>query len=156
MPPDLTFRPARLGEGAALFDLTFRSVRGLAAGHYAPAQIAGWMGARTPATYEAMIARGTTTVAERARQILGFVDAEPGEVTRLFLLPEAAGAGLGRRLLEIGIARARQGHAGPIRLEATLNAEGFYRRCGFRRIGTGTFDQGGDPIPVAIMELPAA
>ncbi|MGX9966542.1 GNAT family N-acetyltransferase [Roseomonas sp. F4] len=154
--PELVFRPAEAGEGQILFDLTFLSVSGLAAGHYSAAQIAGWMGARTPATYEAMIAQGGTVVAERHGVILGFVDAVPGEVTRLFLHPDAAGGGLGRRLLEIGIAGARRGHAGPVRLDATLNAEGFYQRCGFRRIGTGVFSQGDNPIAIVTMELPAA
>lgn len=148
-------RPARAGEGARLFEITRLSVAGLARGHYSAAQIDGWMGARTPATYEGLIAKGGVTVAECEGLIVGFVDAEPGEVTRLFLVPDAAGAGLGARLLEIGIAKARAGHPGPIRVEATVNAEGFYRRHGFRRVGTGNFSHGigGDPIAVVLMEL---
>lgn len=87
--------------------------------------------------------------------MVAFVDAEPGEVTRLFLLPEAAGAGLGRRLLEIGIEKARLGHDGPIKVESTVNAQGFYQRHGFRPVGTGFFSHGlgGDPIEIVHMEL---
>lgn len=148
-------RPARAGDGAALFDVTRRSIAGLGAAHYAPEQIAGWMGARTPAYYEDIIARGNVVVAERAGTVVAFVDAEPGEVTRLFLLPDAAGAGLGRRLLEIGIEKARLGHDGPIKVESTVNAQGFYRRHGFRSVGRGFFSHGlgGDPIEILHMEL---
>ncbi|WP_256466644.1 GNAT family N-acetyltransferase [Bradyrhizobium sp. 193] len=83
------------------------------------------------------------------------MDADPGEVTRVFVLPEAAGAGLGRRLLEIGISQARLGHSGPIRLEATINPVGFYQKCGFRSISRGLFSHGlgGDPIEIVHMEL---
>jgi GNAT superfamily N-acetyltransferase len=79
----------------------------------------------------------------------------PGEVTRLFILPEAAGLGLGRRLLEIGIEQARLGHSGPIRLEATINAEGFYQKHGFRSIARGRFSHGlgGEPVEIVHMEL---
>ncbi|WAC25661.1 GNAT family N-acetyltransferase [Ancylobacter sp. SL191] len=151
---DTLLRPARAGDGAALFDVTRRSVAGLATDHYSPEQIAGWMGARTPAYYEDIIARGNVVVAERAGAVIAFVDAEPGEVTRLFLLPETAGAGLGRRLLEIGVEKARLGHDGPIKVESTVNAQGFYQRHGFRPVGRGYFSHGlgGDPIEIVQME----
>jgi len=152
---DFTLRPARQGDGAAVLDITWQSVKGLATGHYSPDQVAGWMGERTPAFYEGLIAAGNMVVAERDGRIVGFVDAEPGEVTRLFILPEVAGAGLGKRLLDIGIAKASAGHAGPIRVESTINAESFYRRQGFRPVGKGTFSHGlgGDPIEIVHMEL---
>lgn len=154
---DLTLRPARPGDGPAVFDVTRRSVAGLARTHYSAEQIDGWMGERTPATYEEAIAGGRMVVAERGGAVVGFVDAAPGEVTRLFVLPEAAGTGLGKRLLAIGIEHARAGHAGPLRLEATRNAEAFYAKHGFRRVGTGCFSHGvgGDPIEIVHMELPA-
>ncbi|HEY9211359.1 MAG TPA: GNAT family N-acetyltransferase [Ancylobacter sp.] len=151
----LVLRPARAGDGAHVFEVTRQSIIGLAKAHYSPAQIDGWMGARTPAYYEELIAKGHMIVAEREGAMVGFVDAEPGEVTRLFLMPEAAGAGLGARLLEIGIEKARAGHVGPIKVEATVNAEGFYRRHGFRTVGKGYFSHGigGDPIEIVHMEL---
>jgi len=158
MGGDFLLRSARPGDGAAVFAVTWASVKGLATGHYSAEQIAGWMGGRTPDFYEALIAQGNMTVAERDGAIVGFVDAEPGEVTRLFILPGAAGAGLGKRLLEIGIAAARRNHAGPVRIESTMNAESFYRRHGFRPVGRGTFSHGlgGDPIEIVRMELSPA
>lgn len=135
--------------------MTRLSVLGLAHRHYSAAQIAGWMGERTPAFYEELIGMGRMTVAERDGAVVGFVDAEPGEVTRLFVLPEVAGSGLGKRLLAAGIEQAGAGHAGPVRLEATINAEGFYRRHGFKAVRRGVFSHGlgGDPIEIVHMEL---
>ncbi len=70
-------------------------------------------------------------------------------LTRLFVLPDAAGSGLGRRLLEIGIETARKGHSGSIRLEATINAEGLLPAARLlKTIKRGYFSHGlgGDPI----------
>src|ERR1700752_4402667 len=153
---DLSFRAARHEDAEAVFNITKASIGGLAGASYSRKQIENWMGERTPAFYEELIAKGRMTVCLRDGAVVGFVDAEPGEVTRLFLLPEVAGAGLGRRLLEIGISQARLGHSGPIRLEATINAEGFYQKHGFRSIRRGHFSHGlgGEPVEIVHMELP--
>lgn len=152
---DFSFRAARREDAETIFNLTKASIGGLAGTSYSRTQLENWMGERTPAFYEALIASGRMTVCVRDAVVVGFVDAEPGEVTRLFILPEAAGLGLGRRLLEIGIGQARLGHIGPIKLEATINAEGFYRKHGFRSVGRGQFSHGlgGEPIEIVHMEL---
>jgi hypothetical protein len=58
-------------------------------------------------------------------------------------------------LLKIGIEKARLGHEGSVKLEATLNAEGFYRRHGFKAIGRGRFSHGlgGEPAEIVHMVL---
>lgn len=150
---DVSFRPARPEDAETVFGITRASVGGLAGAAYSRDQIENWMGERTPAFYEALIARGRMTVCLRDGVAVGFVDAIPGEVTRLFILPEAAGLGLGRRLLEIGIAQARLGHSGPIKLEATINAEGFYQRHGFRSVGRGYFSHGVGGVPIEIVHM---
>ncbi|MBB4367608.1 GNAT superfamily N-acetyltransferase [Bradyrhizobium sp. cir1] len=152
---DISFRPACPDDAETVFKITKASIAGLSRGCYSPAQIENWMGERTPRFYEALIAKGGMTVCLRNDIVIGFVDAEPGEVTRLFVLPGAAGSGVGRRLLDIGVAEARRGHSGPIRLEATINAEAFYRRYGFRSTGRGQFSHGlgGEPIEIIHMEL---
>lgn len=151
----IVLRTARPGDGQALHDVTRLSVQGLAKTHYSADQLADWMGARTGQYYEDIIARGLTVVAEEDGEILGFVDAQPGEVTRLFLLPQAAGRGLGKRLLQIGVENAALGWAGPIRIESTLNAQGFYERHGFKVVRRGHFSHGvgGAPIDIVYMKL---
>lgn len=152
----ILLRPAQQGDAQSVFDLTWASVKGLAKDHYSAEVIAGWMGERTPAYYEALIAHGRMIVAEQQTwRDRWFVDAEPGEVTRLFLLPTASGRGLGSRLLQIGIEQARRGYDGPIKVEAALNAVGFYEKHGFRIIGSGytSHNLGGPPIAIVYMEL---
>ena len=157
MTPDgeLSFRPARREDAETVLNITKASIGGLAGASYSPDQLENWMGERTPAFYEELIAKGRMTVCQCEGVVVGFVDAVPGEVTRLFVLPEAAGIGLGRRLLEIGTAQARLGYSGPIRLEATINAEGFYRKCDFRSMGRGFFSHGlgGEPVEIVHMEM---
>lgn len=147
-------RPARPRDGRALYDVTVRSIQALGQQHYSADQLMGWMGARTVDHYEDMIKKNSVFLAEENGEILGFVDADPGEVTRLFLLPEAAGRGLGKRLLMLGIETAAKGHSGPITVESTLNAQGFYARNGFKTIKKGHFSHGvgGNPIEIVLME----
>ncbi|HEX9447519.1 MAG TPA: GNAT family N-acetyltransferase [Dongiaceae bacterium] len=153
---DFVLRPARSGDGASLFEVTRQSVMGLARGYYTQEQIDKWMAARDAAYYEKLITKGAVTVAERDGGVVGFVDAVQGEVTRLFIRPDAAGQGLGSALLEKGLIVARQGHAGPIKVEATINAERFYERHGFQALRRGYFSHGvgGPPIEIVHMELP--
>jgi predicted GNAT family N-acyltransferase len=150
---DVSFRPARPEDAETVFEITKASIGGLAGETYSRNQIENWMGERTPTFYQELIANGRMTVCLRNAVVVGFVDAEPGEVTRLFMLPEAAGLGLGRRLLEIGIAQARLGHSGPIKLEATINAEGFYQRHGFRSMKRGYFSHGIGGVPIEIVHM---
>jgi len=150
----IALRPARQGDGQSVFDLTWMSVT-LAKDHYPPDVIASWMGERTPAFYEKLIANGLMVVAEQGGTIVGFVDAEPGEVTRLFVQPGVSGRGLGGHLLQIGIEQARRGHKGPIKVEATLNAVGFYERYGFKSLHScfSSHNPAGPPIQLVLMEL---
>ncbi len=143
-------RPARPGEGQALYDITKAAIEAGAAGHYSAAQIANWMNGRDGAYYEALIAAGGIIVAAEGEVVLGYVEAGPGEITRLFVRPDAAGLGLGRRLLERGIAMAGQGE---IRLNATLNAAGFYEHCDFLPLGREMYFHDGSREPVEIVKM---
>ena len=149
----IALRPARPGEGQALYDITEAAIRGLAVAHYSAEQIAGWMNGRDEAQYEAAIANGGVIIAIAAARPLGFVEAAQGEITRLFVRPEAAGQGLGRRLLERGVEMAG---AGEVRLNATLNAAPFYERCGFIPLGREMYfhEGGNEPVEVVRMHRP--
>ena len=147
-------RPARAGDGAAVFAVTHQSISQLGRERYSDEQLRGWMGQRTPDDYERSIAKGAMVVACVEDRIVGFVDAEPGEVTRLFVLEQVAGQQVGSRLLQIGLEKASAPGIERIKVESTLNAEPFYQRHGFVSQGRGVFSHGvgGEPIEVVYME----
>jgi predicted N-acetyltransferase YhbS len=144
-------RAARPGEGQVLYDVTQAAITGLAAGHYAPAQIEHWMGGRDAAHYEQVIAGGAVRVAEGDGQVLGFVDTAPGVLLRLFVRPEVAGQGLGRRLLALGVEAALEN--GAVRLEATLNAAPFYARHGFVALERAVYQHELGGLPVEVVKM---
>jgi putative acetyltransferase len=146
----IEIRAARPGEGQALYDVTQAAITGLAAAHYTPAQIAHWMGGRDAAHYEQVIAGGAVRVAE-GRGILGFVDTAPGVLLRLFVRPEMAGQGLGRRLLALGVAAALENNE--VRLEATLNAAPFYARHGFVALSRVIYQHELGGLPVEVVKM---
>jgi len=82
---------------------------------------------------------------------VAFLGTENGRLEMLFLAPEAQGHGLGRRLLEYGMAHYN------IR-ELTVNeqnpqAVGFYEHLGFRTYKRTETDEEGGPYPLLYMKL---
>ena len=55
--------------------------------------------------------------------------------------------------MQLGVRMAAMGHDGPVRIEATLNAESFYRRHGFVRVGTGFSSHRGAGAPIEIVHV---
>jgi len=82
---------------------------------------------------------------------VAFLGTENGRLEMLFLAPEARGQGLGRKLLEYGMAHYN------IR-ELTVNeqnpqAVGFYEHMGFRTYKRTETDEEGGPYPLLYMKL---
>ncbi len=76
-------------------------------------------------------------VAERDGEVVGFSQFDPakGEVEALYVLPEAAGTGVGRALLSRAEEEAGTLGIERLLLSSTLNAEPFYTRLGYRPLG---------------------
>lgn len=152
MAPSDVVRPARRDDAARLHELHETSVRALCSGHYSAEIIDGWLANRGPWGYLDPIARGDLFVVERAGRIIGFGEAVPGTVIAVYVDPPAIRQGVGRAILRHALAQARRDHAGPVRLEATLNARDFYAREGFREVGRGTVRRNQVEIPTVYME----
>jgi hypothetical protein len=93
---------------------------------------------RTPGGYLRPIERGTLFVAEQHGRVIGFGEAARGTVIAIYVHPAHVCHGVGTAILRYAVNMARAGHNGPIRLEATLNAQRFYERAGFREVGRST------------------
>ena len=70
----------------------------------------------------------------------------------VYVDPEAARRGVGAAIMRRALQTAARGHAGPIRLESTLNAQAFYERFGFREVHRATVRRNQVAIPVVVME----
>ncbi len=134
MTKPCTIRPATTGDASRIHALHTQSVRALCKDHYSPEQISGWLKNRCPQGHLPGIEgidRGEIFVAEAGPQIVGFGHAVPGEIRAVFVAPENAQQGVGSRLLAYGIKKARVGSHRDVCLDATLNAQDFYKKAGF-------------------------
>ena len=73
----------------------------------------------------------------------------------LWVLPEAMGRGVGRRLFTHALERARALGGRRVELESDPNAEGFYLRMGARKVGVSITELDGQPreLPLFVMDL---
>jgi len=147
----MKLRPARSGEGQVLFDITKAAIEAGGAGVYAPDALARWMVGRDAQSYEHVIAQGTVLVADGEAGPVGFIEALPGVIERLFVAPRAMGKGVGRALLEAGLAVA--GGGGGVELNATLNAVEFYKKSGFREIARVEYTNEAAGLTVQVVKM---
>jgi putative acetyltransferase len=148
-----TIRLAMPQDADAIFSVHKDSVASLCSASYSPQQISMWLEGRSPATYLDAILRGEIFVAISVEQIVGFVEATPGEIVKLFVRGSAAGAGIGDSLMSVGLTLAQRDHDGPVRIESTKNAESFYAKYGFRKVGDGVFSRGGSSVSIEVVHL---
>ena len=130
-------RPAVDGDADAVWRVHTASVRRLCAGWYTEHEIAVWTGRLVVDAYRRAMQQHVMVVAEREGVVVGFGELDParGEIVAVYVRPDATGDGVGSALLA-HLERAAQA-AGHRRLTlcASLNAEGFYARRGWRAGG---------------------
>ena len=136
MSADVTIRPARQDERAALDALCFRSKA-----HWG--YDSGFMARCREILFvpEVLIEAGLVWVAaDRAGRPLGMValdaaDGDPVSLDMLFVEPEAIGQGIGDLLFRHAVAAARGLLATALDIQSDPFAAGFYERMGARRTG---------------------
>ena len=90
-------------------------------------------------------------VAESDGMPAGFMGVDGDRLEMLFLSPDAHGNGLGKRLLQQGI--AQYGVREVTVNEQNPQAVGFYEHCGFRTYRRTDRDEQGGPYPLLYMRL---
>ena len=134
-PTKIALRPARSGDAPALSAIALAAK---AHWGYSEALLALW--AEDLTITPELIRRDSYRVAERDGRPLAFLaltgEASVPSIEHFWVLPEAMGEGLGRRLLGDGLARCRRAGVTAIRIVADPNATGFYARFGALEIGS--------------------
>lgn len=130
-------RPAIESDVDAIFRVHSDSIRELCRDRYGPREIAAWIAFRPPEAYRLAMASRDLFVAEWQGEVVGFgqFDSRRGEIEACYVAPEAVGSGIGSALLARMEEEARRSGHSVVRLNATLNAEPFYVRMGYRWLG---------------------
>lgn len=151
--PLFAIRKAVPEDAEAMFVVHKASVQELCAKSYSAEHLDSWFDGRTPEIYSPALAAEQVWVAEQNGRVVGFVGAEPGEVTLLFVLPQAAGHGIGRSLFEHGLKVAEGASCGPVTVIATKNSESFYATHGFAPVGEQWFVRGVQKLRYAVVKM---
>ena len=132
--PAIELRPASAGDAQDLSAIALAAKR-----HWGYAQelLEEWRAQLTLSPAD--IAARPTWVATIDGTPAGFYSIAPVEpcwtLEHLWVLPSAMGRGIGLRLLEHALNSALNAGAQGLDIDADPNAEGFYLRCGARRVG---------------------
>ena len=153
--------PALCRLGAATFRETYgpisdpREVDEYADENFTPDKVAAWF--RKPCARTLLALAGDTPAGyahlRHAKVPACVADRQAIELSRLYLLGTAQGAGLGRAMMAAALAQAAELQARTVWLGAydrNVRALAFYARHGFTRVGTHEFEFGGrihhDPV----------
>lgn len=132
MIPPPVIRRATPADADAITPVHVASIRRLCAKDYTPQQIDAWAGWKSPENYrEAMAAGEQFFVAEVGGRVVGFAVLFGDEVKAIYLHPDHAGRGIGRKLLDVVEAEARSLGIAEMKLTSTLTSVGFYESCGY-------------------------
>ncbi len=136
----LSLRPASEADRRELWRIHSSAVEAFCPGAYSPREVRTWVDLLRPEGYLRPEVPRTVLVAERGQRLVGFgqLDAQLGELEALYVAPQEAGHGVGSMLLAALEQLAWRGGAKAVNLDASLNAERFYRERGYLRLHAAT------------------
>lgn len=142
-------RPAEPSDYAEM-DAVFRaSAKALCAGFYASETIEGWAGEPWPERFQLSSESGDDIyVHEQDSRIIcfGAINVEKQLLESLFVHPAVAGTGVGQKMLDFLVSKAREGGVKTLHLVSSLNAANFYARNGFVETGREQFQTKGGVV----------
>ncbi|MBV1811703.1 GNAT family N-acetyltransferase [Pseudomonas viridiflava] len=128
----LKIRHAFRSDAQAAFDIRYQAIRHQCKAVYSASQITDWTDVPLTDKYRTWVENDYhVAIVDGAPVATGLINFQTGELEALFVLPAFMGQGIGKRMLVYLEKLAREAGLTEVYLEATLNAEGFYQRCGF-------------------------
>jgi L-amino acid N-acyltransferase YncA len=154
-----TIRPASAADARGMMEAHDAAIREKAAAHYDQHVIDAWA---PPVTAERLARLGAaiagpdwrTLVAEHAGGILGYgqVSAAKNRLGAVYVR-RSGFAGVGRALMAQLLDHAREEGARFLEMDSSVNAEGFYRACGFRPLERKTRPIGASGREMACLRM---
>jgi putative acetyltransferase len=146
----MIIREYRAEDAPLIAKLFYDSVRELGPLHYTPGQVAAWAPeTQDRASAHARAADGRTTLVAvyGSGEVLAYGDLEgDGHIDHLYCRPDAAGAGVGSRLLDALLERADAAGMSRLYVEASELARGLFERKGFTLVLRRDFELRGVAI----------
>ena len=134
MTEDLRIRSANPADADELLAIRREAILALAE-EYGRVAAERWATAAQPDRAAKAIATNSVWVTERGSKVVGWVEVRGATVESLYVSPAAAGLGVGSSLLSHAEQQIRDAGACIAYLDASPNAEAFYARQGYRRVG---------------------
>lgn len=139
----ISCRPALASDAPAMVDVHYAAVRAVDRRHYSDEVLSAWSpppDSNRRAWLADLVSQSSTlcTVAVADGEIIvGFCIALPEQalLKALYVHPDRSGHGIGQALLRKVEARCRELGLAHLELNASCNAEAFYRRCGYEALG---------------------
>jgi predicted N-acetyltransferase YhbS len=153
LAPTILIRLAQEDDAAAIGEVHRNSVRNLCTSHYSVVQLHAWFEDRPPNMYSKAIREERVWLAMEADSVLGFLEIRPAEIEKLFVRSVAARRGIGSALLQLGIAQAHTLARGAITALALLNAQTFYEKYGFTKVGESEILRGRSQLPIKVVRM---
>lgn len=128
-----SIRKARPEDCSSIARVHSDAVRAIGPGYYSAEELESWQRPRPVADYEQSIQNKEFLVATSGELIVAFgvLNPEKREIEALYTSPTVRGTGVGLKLLEQLEQKAQGFGFTSLRLNASLNAVGFYERAGF-------------------------
>ena len=156
---EFLIREAVLSDKEAVNKAHVRSIREVCSKDYTPEQIAAW----SDVIYDDQIWQNTVLkdrcyVVEKDSEVLGFChagvrDESRGIIIGLYLVPEAIGKGLGRKLFDQAMDYLNEQKVIKVTVQGTKTARPFYEAVGFVVTEETTMDLRGITLECICMEL---
>ncbi|MEO6914206.1 MAG: GNAT family N-acetyltransferase [Candidatus Baltobacteraceae bacterium] len=127
-------RPYRNGDERDLVHVFHRSVREVAIARYSDLQVRAWSSSvPDPKEWRKRMRQRETFVADNGSTLVGWIElVKNGHLDMLYCAPEAAGTGVAGRLYDEIIRRAHELILMRLFTEASLFAESFFRKRGWK------------------------
>lgn len=128
----LQVRRAKRCDAEAAFNIRFQAIQNQCNSVYTHDQVVAWTCVPLTDKYRSWVEKDYyLACVDGVPVATGVINLESGELEAIFVLPSFMGQGIGKKMVAHLEHLAREAGLTEIHLEATLNAERFYQRCGF-------------------------